>query len=67
MYQVWQLGGYTTYHHDMFQTAGSSAVPPHGVPDPEFSPYHRTCFEFIANRARYAPAPTTAPGGAAAP
>jgi hypothetical protein len=41
-------GGYVTYHHDMFQTgAGSAAVPPSGIPDPEFSPYHRAVFEFL--------------------
>jgi hypothetical protein len=54
IWEVWKLGGYITYHHDMFQTgAGSAAVPPSGVPDPEFSPYHRQVFEFIARRARY--------------
>lgn len=56
IYKVWQIGAYITYHHDMFQTGyGSPAVPPSGVPDPEFSPYHRAVFEFIANRSRYAP------------
>lgn len=54
IWQVWQLGAYSTYHHDMFQTgAGSPAVPPSGIPDPEFSPYHRQVFEFIALRDRY--------------
>jgi hypothetical protein len=53
---VWEAGAYITYHHDMFQTgAGSAAVPPSGVPDPEFSPYHRAVLEFIALRERYAP------------
>lgn len=51
---VRRVGGYVTYHHDMFQTgAGSPAVPPHGIPDPEFSPYHRQVFEFLALRDRY--------------
>lgn len=51
---VWQLGAYTTYHHDMFQTGyGSPAVPPSGIPDPEFSPYHRQVFEFLKLRERY--------------
>jgi hypothetical protein len=55
-YRVWQVGAYVTYHHDMFQTGyGTPAVPPHGVPDPEFSAYHRQVFEFIAMRDRYAP------------
>jgi hypothetical protein len=54
IWQVWQLGGYITYHHDMFQTGyGTPAVPPSGIPDPEFSPYHRQVFEFIALRDRY--------------
>lgn len=57
MDRVWQVGGYSLYHHDMFQTAyGTPPIPPSGIPDPEFSPYHRLCFEFIANRARYCPA-----------
>jgi hypothetical protein len=56
IWEVWKAGGYITYHHDMFQTgAGSPAVPPSGVPDPEFNPYHRTVLEFLAQRARYAP------------
>ena len=51
---VWRLGAYTTYHHDMFQTGyGTPAVPPSGVPDPEFSPYHKQVFEFLKLRARY--------------
>jgi hypothetical protein len=53
---VRQIGGYTTYHHDMFQTGyGSPACPPDGIPDPEFSPYHRVVFEFLAQRERYQP------------
>jgi hypothetical protein len=56
IWEVWKAGGYTTYHHDMFQMgAGSGSVPPSGVPDPEFNPYHRTVLEFIALRNRYAP------------
>ena len=58
IWEVWKAGGYATYHHDMFQTgAGSPAVPPSGIPDPEFNPYHRAVFEFLALRERYAPAP----------
>lgn len=57
IYQVWQLGGYIIYHHDMFQTNyGSPAVPPSGIPDPEFNSYHRAVLEFIAKRERYMPA-----------
>jgi len=56
IYAVWQLGAYITYHHDMFQTGyGSPAVPPSGIPDPEFSPYHRHVLEFIAVQPRYRP------------
>ncbi|MBL8178020.1 MAG: cellulase family glycosylhydrolase [Bryobacterales bacterium] len=58
IYKVWQIGAYTTYHHDMFQTGyGSKEVPPSGIPDPEFSPYHRAVLEFIALQQRYAPQP----------
>ena len=54
---VWQIGAYPTYHHDMFQTGyGSPACPPSGVPDPEFSPYHRQVFEFLKLKERYEPA-----------
>lgn len=63
IYQVWQHGGYITYHHDLFQTGyGTPAVPPSGIPDPEFSPYHRQVLEFIALRERYQPGPPGAPG-----
>ncbi|MFN4146488.1 MAG: hypothetical protein ACK4GN_11740 [Runella sp.] len=51
---VWQVGGYAVYHHDMFQTGyGTPAIPPSGIPDPEFNPYHRAVFEFLAMRERY--------------
>jgi hypothetical protein len=54
IYNVWQTGGYPTYHHDMFQTGyGTPACPTHGIPDPEFSPYHRAVFEFLTLRERY--------------
>ena len=56
IYEVWRVGGYVNYHHDMFQTGyGSPPVPPSGIPDPEFSPYHHQVLEFIALRERYAP------------
>ena len=52
--RVREAGGYVIYHHDMFQTGrGSPAVPPSGIPDPEFSPYHRRVFEFLALGSRY--------------
>ena len=54
---VWQAGGYIVYHHDMFQMGkGHPTVPPTGIPDPEFNPYHRQVLEFIAQRDRYLPA-----------
>jgi hypothetical protein len=57
IYQVWRLGAYINYHHDMFQTGyGTPPVPPNGIPDPEFSLYHRLVLEFISHRDRYQPA-----------
>jgi hypothetical protein len=53
---VLQAGGHPTYHHDMFQTGyGTPACPPHGIPDPDFSPYHSVVFDFLAHRDRYWP------------
>lgn len=52
--RVWQLGGYIVYHHDMFQKGyGHASVPPSGIPDPEFNPYHRQVLEFVAQKERY--------------
>jgi hypothetical protein len=57
IWQVWQMGAYIIYHHDMFQMGrGHASVPPSGIPDPEFSPYHRAVLEFIAQRDRFLPA-----------
>lgn len=53
MFAVRRVGAYVTYHHDMVQTPGTAAVPAHGVPDPEFSAYHRAVLEFLAQRERY--------------
>jgi len=54
MYGVLRTGGHPTYHHDMFQTGyGTPAVPPSGVPDPDFSLYHKQVFEFLKLRERY--------------
>ncbi|HET7179867.1 MAG TPA: hypothetical protein VFI14_09085, partial [Chryseosolibacter sp.] len=54
IYNVWKAGGYVIYHHDMFQTGyGSDAVPPSGIPDPDFSPYHKIVFDFLAHKERY--------------
>lgn len=52
--QVWQAGGYVVYHHDMFQTGyNTPAVPPSGIPDPDFNPYHKAVLDFITQRKRY--------------
>jgi hypothetical protein len=56
IHAVWQIGGYVTYHHDMFQTGyGTPACPPSGIPEPDFSPYHSVVFDFLAHRERYWP------------
>ena len=56
IWEVWRVGGHPLYHHDMFQTGyGTPSCPPDGIPDPEFSPYHRQVFEFLQHRARYQP------------
>ena len=42
------LGAYHLYHHDMFQRSyGNPATPPNGLPDPDFSPFHRQVFDFL--------------------
>lgn len=54
IYNIWKVGGHPIYHHDMFQTGkGSAAVPPSGIPDPDFSEYHKAVFEFIRLHKRY--------------
>ena len=54
---VWRVGAYPTYHHDMFQTGyGTPAIAPSGIPSPEFNPYHRTVFEFLQQQTRLRPA-----------
>jgi hypothetical protein len=42
------IGGYHSYHHDMFQWGyGHELVPPNGIPDPDFSPFHRQVFDYL--------------------
>lgn len=54
IYNIWKVGGYVIYHHDMFQTGyGSDAIPPKGIPAPGFSPYHDRVFNFIKDKDRY--------------
>jgi hypothetical protein len=51
---VWRAGGYITYHHDMFLLPyGSGSTPQKGIPDPDFSPYHKQVFEFLKQRDRF--------------
>jgi len=46
--RVRAVGGYHTYHHDMFQYGyGHPLTPPNGIPDPLFSPFHRQVFDFL--------------------
>jgi len=41
-------GGYSIYHHDMFQYGyGSPLTPPSGIPEPDWSPFHRLVFEYL--------------------
>ncbi len=54
IYNVWKVGGYIIYHHDMFQTGyGSDAVPENGIPAPGFSKYHDQVFDFLKNKDRW--------------
>jgi hypothetical protein len=54
IYNIWKVGGYIIYHHDMFQTGyGTEAIPPNGIPLPGFNTYHDTVFEFLKNKGRY--------------
>jgi hypothetical protein len=46
--RVRACGGYHNYHHDMFQSNyGHPATPPLGIPDAEFSDFHRPIFEHL--------------------
>lgn len=41
-------GGYPIYHHDMFQYGyGAPTTPPSGIPEPQWSPFHRQVFEHL--------------------
>jgi len=52
--RVRAAGGYHTYDHDMFQTGyGSPAIPPSGIPDPDFSPFHRQVFDYLRDHRRW--------------
>ncbi|NLE99849.1 MAG: hypothetical protein GX601_02615 [Anaerolineales bacterium] len=42
------VGGYHIYHHDMFQYGyGHPLTPPSGIPDPDFSAFHRQVFDYL--------------------
>jgi hypothetical protein len=54
LYNVRNVGGYVIYHHDMFQTnKDGNTIPLSGIPEPEFSPYHKQVFEYLAKQKRY--------------
>lgn len=54
IYNIWKMGAYVIYHHDMFQTgSGSKAVPQNGIPAPGFSDYHDQVFNFLKSKERY--------------
>ena len=41
-------GGHSTYHHNMFQYGyGHPETPPDGIPDPDFSPFHRQVIDHL--------------------
>jgi hypothetical protein len=43
-----KLGGYHTYSHDMCLGGyGHASTPPSGIPDPDFSPFHRQVFDYL--------------------
>lgn len=54
IYNIWKVGGYIVYHHDMFQTGyGTDAIPANGIPAPGFSSYHDQVFSFLKDKNRY--------------
>jgi hypothetical protein len=41
-------GGFPIYHHDMFQYGYDSPLtPPSGIPEPDWSPFHRVVFDHL--------------------
>lgn len=46
--RVRDVGGYPIYHHEMFQYGyDAPTTPPSGIPDPDFSPFHRKVFDYL--------------------
>lgn len=42
------IGSYHIYHHDMFQRPRENpATPDSGIPDPDYSPFHRRVFDYL--------------------
>jgi len=42
------FGGYHNYQHGMMQLGyGNELTPPSGIPDPDFSPFHRKVFDYL--------------------
>ena len=42
------IGGYHCYQHDMFQYGyGHELTSPNGIPDPDYSPFHRQVFDYL--------------------
>jgi hypothetical protein len=49
------VGGYPIYHHDMFQYGYDSPLtPPNGIPEPDFSPFHRRVFDYLRESKEWA-------------
>ena len=58
-------GGYPIYHHDMFQYGYDSPLtPPSGIPEPDWSPFHRVVFDHLR---RHRPHPRALSAGRRAP
>jgi hypothetical protein len=54
IYNVWKVGGFVVYHHDMFQVGTErESVPLNGIPAPGFSEYHDQVFRFLKEKERY--------------
>jgi hypothetical protein len=50
--RVRACGGYHVYHHDMFQNGyGHPATPPLGIPNAEYSEFHKPIFEHLRSLA----------------
>ena len=46
--RVREVGGYPIYHHEMFQYGyDAPTTPPSGIPEPDWSDFHRPIFEYL--------------------